>query len=549
MRQEAVEFQNNIESEVEKHKASLNDAFRTFTARYDTEFTFDDAFKGSVAEHIRLARDEGARITADALAEAEKLNEPAPAAAPKYDVLKDAVADISNQDSQSAILKSLVHNAAEFAVRGAFFIVKSEHFVGWKVFGNDDPSAESAIREVHFPLNADTILGSAVKFQKTVSGNAGQFSQDGSFLDPVNFGQPVKMTAIPLMARGRAVAVLYVDSGSTGSEPNVDALEMLTRVAGLTVELHATAQSAKVGDHASQADLDYSQPETVQPVSSVSAPVFQPEQPPVASFEPEPAPATTSDFSFSDSVNYGGGALQDLEPAKAYSFDAPVVETESYNEPTAADIPFPDTQPATESPFERTISDFGAMKPPVEPSFEAPAFEQPAFEQPVAPVTFESGGSIETAAFERSPFDVPAEEYEPAVVTTGGFTPQVAEPVIEAPIVAPPQPQARLSDRPVDLPIDVPESERRIHNDARRFARLLVSEIKLYNEKKVAEGREAGDLYDRLREAIDRSREMYDKRVQPPVAAKFDYFHYEIVNSLANGDDSRLGAGYPGASV
>ncbi len=106
-----------------------------------------------------------------------------------------------------------------------------------------------------------------------------------------------------------------------------------------------------------------------------------------------------------------------------------------------------------------------------------------------------------------------------------------------------------MSDRNVDLPIEVPEEERRIHNDARRFARLLVSEIKLYNEKKVTEGREARDLYERLREAIDRSREMYDKRVQPPVAAKFDYFHYEIVNALAEGNADRLGNGYPGATV
>ena len=88
-----------------------------------------------------------------------------------------------------------------------------------------------------------------------------------------------------------------------------------------------------------------------------------------------------------------------------------------------------------------------------------------------------------------------------------------------------------------------------MHNDARRFARLLVSEIKLYNEKKVQEGREANDLYDRLREAIDRSREMYDKRVQQPVAAKFDYFHYEIVNALGDGEESRLGNNYPGATV
>ena len=100
----------------------------------------------------------------------------------------------------------------------------------------------------------------------------------------------------------------------------------------------------------------------------------------------------------------------------------------------------------------------------------------------------------------------------------------------------------------MDLPIDVAEDERRLHNDARRFARLLVSEIKLYNEKKVQEGRQANDLYERLREAIDRSREMYDKRVQPPVASKFDYFHYELVNALADGNAERLGSNYPGSA-
>jgi hypothetical protein len=107
----------------------------------------------------------------------------------------------------------------------------------------------------------------------------------------------------------------------------------------------------------------------------------------------------------------------------------------------------------------------------------------------------------------------------------------------------------RFGDKNVDLPIEVAENERRYHNDARRFARLLVSEIKLYNEQKVKEGRESSDLYERLREAIDRSREMYERRVQPPVASKFDYFNYELVNTLAKGDKARLGENYPGATV
>jgi hypothetical protein len=91
--------------------------------------------------------------------------------------------------------------------------------------------------------------------------------------------------------------------------------------------------------------------------------------------------------------------------------------------------------------------------------------------------------------------------------------------------------------------------EEKAHNDARRFARLLVSEIKLYNEQKVAEGRRNNDLYDRLKEDIDRSRQMYEKRVTASVAAKFDYFYDELVNTLAEGDASRLGSDHPGPSV
>jgi len=105
------------------------------------------------------------------------------------------------------------------------------------------------------------------------------------------------------------------------------------------------------------------------------------------------------------------------------------------------------------------------------------------------------------------------------------------------------------SQTDADLPVEVEsDEEKRLHNEARRYARLLVSEIKLYNEQKVREGREASDLYQRLQEPIDRSREMYGKRVAPPVAARYDYFHQELVNTLAEGDIGKLGNNYPQAN-
>jgi hypothetical protein len=91
------------------------------------------------------------------------------------------------------------------------------------------------------------------------------------------------------------------------------------------------------------------------------------------------------------------------------------------------------------------------------------------------------------------------------------------------------------------------EEDNRLHNDARRFARLLTSEIKLYNEPKVKDGRRNNDIYDRLREDIDRSRSMYEKRIAGTlVGYQHDYFHHELVATLAEGDERKMGRNYRG---
>ena len=79
------------------------------------------------------------------------------------------------------------------------------------------------------------------------------------------------------------------------------------------------------------------------------------------------------------------------------------------------------------------------------------------------------------------------------------------------------------------------------HDEARRFARLLVSEIKLYNEPKVDAGRKNKDLYERLKEDIDRSRQMYDERIGEDVRTKSNYFYDELVRILADGHAEVLG--------
>ena len=82
------------------------------------------------------------------------------------------------------------------------------------------------------------------------------------------------------------------------------------------------------------------------------------------------------------------------------------------------------------------------------------------------------------------------------------------------------------------------------HRKAQRFARLLVDEIKLYNQAKVAEGRRNKDLYDRLKEDIEKSRSTFQKRYGNTPAATGDYFQKEVIRSLAEDDLSVMGANF-----
>ncbi|MGI8466948.1 MAG: hypothetical protein ACR2N3_00660 [Pyrinomonadaceae bacterium] len=619
MRQEISQLQTKIETELENHKTQLDGVFREALSRADADRNFDAGFKDSVVEHLRLARDEGARITATAIAEAEEMDRQSAVPTAGIKELHAAVNDISSKNSQSEILKTLVQHASAFAPRGAFFIIKNEHFVGWRTFGSEDGASEEAVREVFMPVSSDSILSEAVRSLATVESNSETFSDDAAILNKLNFGAPDKMFAIPLVARGRGVAVLYVDYGEHGGEVNVEALETMVHVAGLTVEVLASSRggtSSKkktASEHSQETVAKESARETVRAETGFSPSHNVPVAEPSETNQYQPSLEDRNEHSYAeDNVS----ELYSDEPSHApenahQNFVSDDYETaESGEEKNFSEAEKPtDEYPATPAQTEENYPAYndggwnqptGNLAPAEEKSsdYETSAGEQSSWSEPAETPTpmisaQEFARNYVKEADEQFPnysFEPPVEsepqpykdfaanpvnDYQvetPKAENFDSFVPQTetyapapeinrfknesakpsesfAEPVAAAPPVSAPTVRSRFSERNVDLPIEVSEDERRLHNDARRFARLLVSEIKLYNEQKVKEGREGNDLYERLREAIDRSREMYDKRVQPPVAAKFDYFHYELVNTLAEGDGNRLGESYPGANV
>jgi hypothetical protein len=104
-----------------------------------------------------------------------------------------------------------------------------------------------------------------------------------------------------------------------------------------------------------------------------------------------------------------------------------------------------------------------------------------------------------------------------------------------------PQAAARPAAPPPSAVSGLSPEEHKAHEDAKRFARLVVSEIKLYNEAKVSEGRRQKDLYERLKEDIERGRQMYAERVPGAVRDATNYFYDELVRILAGGDAGALG--------
>jgi hypothetical protein len=210
-----------------------------------------------------------------------------------------------------------------------------------------------------------------------------------------------------------------------------------------------------------------------------------------------------------------------------------------------------------EAPGEEDISDLGIPRPrevpltpaaPPEPPPEAAAFEPPAAAAP--PPSVEPMRDAAEAPASEPPSSPgwdsvppPAAAWSSPAATMRMPEVAPAPPVPAAawkPDAAAAAPTPAAAGRRLAGPLARAEGDER-REEARRFAKLLVSEIKLYNERAVQEGREKGNLYERLKEDIDRSRQMYDERIPEDVRSSSNFFYEELVRTLADGRAEALG--------
>ncbi|HVR38083.1 MAG TPA: hypothetical protein VMU84_03245 [Thermoanaerobaculia bacterium] len=391
--------------------------------------------------------------------------------------LKEAVQAVERGKSQVDVLNALLEQCLQYGSRAALLILKGETFSGWKGMGF--PNDDTVKR-----FNAAPGLLSELD---TVLRNEQVVVWDGiNLATRLGASDSARAVLVPMVIKDKVAAAVFVDATDDDADKlDVSSIELLVFTTGLMID-------------------------TISIRKKVPSP----------------------------SLSTGEGTI------------APAAAPKPTPPPTPAPAPRPTPPPQASAP---------APRPTPPPAPPAPV-AKPAPEPESATVSFTAAQMRDMIAAERPPrFNVPsAEDFGGAAAATPATTARLQS--IEAPRPAPaPAPAAAApaaggaEERPSTQyipPVGVRGSaatagekseEAKKHDEARRFARLLVSEIKLYNESKVDQGRKNHDLYERLKEDIDRSRQMYDERIAEDVRKTSNYFYDELVRILADGNAELLG--------
>src|SRR6185369_11747391 len=314
-----------VKQEITTLQSLLNESLSSFLER-QSDVQMDGSLIAAITEHLHAAHERCVEFAASESSRAKASSDMA--------IVKAAIGEINEQKSQAEILKTLVNRASSFAPRVAFFVIKGEQASGWRGRGFEGTVGDDAIQQISFSVNADTVVGSAAKGLATWSGGPGSHSEDHLVLNRLGEEQPQRIVAIPLKARGRAVAVLYADSATLDSESiNLEALETLVAVSGMAVELlsasrvGASAPAPKKAVEEAPAPAEEPQP-SYEPASEYS-------ETPVAAAEPEPA------FSGAETI-------------ESYQPEPVSAEPSSFIEPVSADEPagvFEDSAAPAEQPM------------------------------------------------------------------------------------------------------------------------------------------------------------------------------------------------------
>jgi len=483
----------------------------------------------AVADHAAAEAASAAAAAASAAAAAEAAA--TAAAQPKVspdaalENVLTAVRNVSTCTLPEQLFEALTEEVSRWGVRAAIFDVRGKAAWGASAHGFGPALTERVVHSLIVQLGQDNPFRRVFENADAVEATTESLRKNRNLLDKLKPAPHAPILLLPIRSAGAVYAILYADPGDSGQSIPANGLKILAEFAGAQID-RLIALSGGVAEEVSEeaaADEEEPEPAVEAPVTEAAAPV-------------DAAP------------------LVEAVPAPPVSVEEPPAETLVVE----ATVPEPVVEPPAPVPVETAPVEVPAEAPAPEP---APAVESETVPQPEAEVT---------PAPVAEPEPPPAREQAPApeVVNAPVATepPPLIEPPtefvappppVEFPPVEPPPPPPIVEVAPPPPPPTPPafdlsqlsEAEQKVHKDAKRFARILVSEIELYNKTKVADGRHNRDLYKRLKSDIDRSRQTYEKRFGKVLSKQFDYFHEELIRTLAQEDPGALGPDYPGSTA
>lgn len=397
--------------------------------------------------------------------------------------VKRAVKAVERGKTQVDILNALLEECVQFGSRAALLILRGETFSGWKGIGF---SAHGGNDEMVKRFNAAPGL---IPELDTVLRDEQVAIWDGVNLSTrLGVQGSTRAILVPMVIKDKVSAAVYVDAvADDAAKLDPASLEILVFTTGLMIDTLAVRKKVPSPSLSEPGDLAASLSETPAPPPAAPQPPPQAPRPAVAAPPPQPPPVAPRP------------APTPAAPAPPPRPSPPPAPSFGETSGSFRNAQMRESTPQTPGFNVPSADEFATPGPRVAPPAPAPRAATPAPAASASPM----GGAGE---------DKPSTQYVPpsGVSRGAGFA----------------KPQT---------------DDAKKHDEARRFARLLVSEIKLYNEPKVDQGRKNRDLYQRLKEDIDRSRQMYDERIAEDVRKASNYFYDELVRILADGNAESLG--------